>query len=112
MTTFEAFERLRAAFRALAREFALVLAPDLRRTLPPIEDSTRAPHCDPSILHAPGECEFCDLHPSRQVEREIQRINFTGQHDPERAPCPSEFFRSPTDRDAWGRNRPSRKGPE
>lgn len=37
------------------------------------------PHCDPRILHAPGECEFCDGHPDWQELREFWHIAFTGK---------------------------------
>lgn len=36
------------------------------------------PHCDARILHAPGECEYCDLHPEWQELRKMWGIAFTG----------------------------------
>lgn len=63
------------------------------------------PHCDSSILHAPGECEACDEYPDWQAFRTAQRISFTGQTDPDRAPCPSEHFRPAETRDQWPGNR-------
>ena len=36
------------------------------------------PHCDARILHAPGECEYCDLHPEWQELRKVWGIAFTG----------------------------------
>ena len=51
-----------------------------------------APHCDSSILHAPGACEYCDHYPDWQQMRVTQCINFSGEHDPEKAPCPSTEF--------------------
>ena len=36
------------------------------------------PHCDPRILHAPNECEFCDQHSEWQELRKIWGIAFTG----------------------------------
>lgn len=62
------------------------------------------PHCDSSILHAPGECVYCDQYPDWQEMREIARINFTGKDDPGKAPCPSLYFRSAEVRDRWGGN--------
>lgn len=59
-----------------------------------MREITQFPHCDSSILHAPGECEFCDEHPHWQALREGWRINFTGHHDPDKVPCPSEMFRT------------------
>jgi len=37
------------------------------------------PHCDPRILHAPGECEFCDDRPEWQQLRTGWGIAFTGR---------------------------------
>lgn len=71
-----------------------------------LEDPLSAPHCDPSVLHAHGACRYCDQFPQRQRGRVAQRINFTGQHDPTKAKCPSEHFRPPEVRDAWAGNRP------
>lgn len=62
------------------------------------------PHCDASVLHAPGACRYCDLYPARQHSRVLQRINFTGETDPDKAPCPSEYFREPSVRDRWPGN--------
>jgi hypothetical protein len=59
------------------------------------------PHCDQRILHAPGECEYCDRHPGWQGLRNAWGIAFTG-HEPvvsdHRAelPCPADFNRPPT----------------
>lgn len=64
-----------------------------------------APHCDPSILHAPGACRYCDEYPDWQAHRQVARIAFTGQvADASQAPCPSEFFRSGEVRDRWSGN--------
>lgn len=62
------------------------------------------PHCDSSVLHAPGECQFCDRHPDWQEYREAARINFSGHNDEGKAPCPSEHFRPPEVRDRWPGN--------
>lgn len=64
-----------------------------------------APHCDASVLHAPGVCVYCDHYPEWQEYRQTSRINFTGQSDPHYAPCPSEFFRTAEIRDRWPGNR-------
>lgn len=55
---------------------------------------TTTPHCDSRILHAPGECEFCDAHPEWQDLRRIWGIAFTGK-TPESTelPCPADFSR-------------------
>ena len=60
-----------------------------------------APHCDATILHAPGECQYCDDYPDWQEYRETARINFTNHHDAHKAPCPSIHFRTPEVRDQW-----------
>jgi hypothetical protein len=66
------------------------------------------PHCDSSILHAPGECEYCDGYPEWQVYRKLARIAFTGQPLKEGfAPCPSTWFRTPELRDRWYGNAPT-----
>lgn len=62
------------------------------------------PHCDYLILHAPGECIYCDKHPYEQSLREHWLINFTNEHDPEKLPCPSTLRRSDETRDRWGGN--------
>lgn len=71
-----------------------------------------APHCDPTILHAPGKCEFCDDYPDWQAYRQTAGIAFTGEADELGvkhgiAPCPSTWFREPETRDRWSGNRPS-----
>lgn len=52
------------------------------------------PHCDELVLHAPGECEYCDRHPDWQALRELWGVAFSG-HDPQgwESPCPSEMRR-------------------
>lgn len=65
----------------------------------------RMPHCDASVLHAPGECEFCDMHPEWQQYRIASRINFTGHEDEHNAPCPSSHFRAPSLVERWFGNR-------
>lgn len=59
------------------------------------------PHCDTSILHAPGVCKFCDKLPEAQAYRKAARINFTGKNYPDLAPCPSTHFRGESQRDRW-----------
>jgi hypothetical protein len=63
------------------------------------------PHCDAAILHAPGQCQYCDAFPEWQRLRQMWRINFTGQLEIECCPCPSTWSRSPADRDLWTGNR-------
>lgn len=72
------------------------------------------PHCDQRVLHAPGECEFCDRHPDWQALREGWGIAFTG-HQPavdaehpwlSQVPCPSEATRPVEVINQWPGNRP------
>jgi hypothetical protein len=74
----------------------------------PEENGFKMPmaHCDQTILHAPGACDYCDHYPEAQALREWWRINFTGETDPGKAPCPSEHFRSAELRDRWPGNTP------
>ncbi len=67
------------------------------------------PHCDDKILHAPGECIYCDKYPKQQAKRIKQSINFTGHNDPNKSICPAEQVR-PLDRiERWGGNIPMTK---
>jgi hypothetical protein len=68
------------------------------------------PHCDARVLHAKGECEYCDRHPDWQELREVWKINFTGQKDPSKALCPAEKARGLDSINKWGGNRPSLAG--
>lgn len=66
------------------------------------------PHCDPRILHAPGECNICDKYPSLQKARRKMMINFTGQNEPNFGPCPADATR-PGTHSLWPGNRPWRE---
>lgn len=65
------------------------------------------PHCDPRILHAPGECRFCDMHPEWQELREVWNIAYTG-HKPGdgtlQTPCPADHARG-SYHSKWAGNR-------
>jgi hypothetical protein len=65
------------------------------------------PHCDDLVLHAPGECIYCDLHSLEQHERIRDGINFTGQNDPAKSACPSTLRRPLSTINRWAGNRPS-----
>lgn len=52
------------------------------------------PHCDQRILHAPGECKYCDWAPEWQALRQAWGVAFTGSEqslrllaNPEVQPC-------------------------
>lgn len=65
--------------------------PDFRGVLTKIK---QFPHCDQRILHAPGECAYCDGHPDWQALRVAWGIAFTGwtPEDTE-LPCPADHAR-------------------
>jgi hypothetical protein len=67
------------------------------------------PHCDPRILHAPGECEFCDEHTEWQALREVWKIAFTN-YEPEEGelPCPANHARGDKC-NSWTGNKPRPK---
>lgn len=72
-----------------------------------MSDRAFAPHCDASVLHAPGECVYCDHYPDWQGYRMTARIAFTGQAPSDSvSPCPSMWFRDPGVRDRWYGNAP------
>ena len=64
----------------------------------PIQEGFRIigqfPHCEQRILHAPGECRFCDEHRDWQELRAAWGIAFTG-YEPEgtELPCPADYAR-------------------
>ena len=64
------------------------------------------PHCDSSVLHAPSICQYCDAHEDWQELREVWGINFTGENDPNKIPCPSTRRRSLNAVHTWPGNRP------
>lgn len=55
------------------------------------------PHCDARILHAPGDCEFCDRHPEWQALRFAWTIAFTGYAPEDKElPDPATYARGET----------------
>ncbi len=59
------------------------------------------PHCDSLVLHAPGECVYCDMYPDAQAKRLVDGVNFTGHgEDPASAVRPLEII------NRWGGNVP------
>lgn len=69
------------------------------------------PHCDSRILHAPGECKYCDKFPEAQKARVDGRVNFTGKRTPGFEICPSEQARPIEVSHRWGGNRPVKPDP-
>jgi hypothetical protein len=35
------------------------------------------PHCNSEVLHAPGDCYYCDLYPDRQAQRAASGAGFS-----------------------------------
>ena len=74
------------------------------------EDGTTItfPHCDQRVLHAPGECQHCDMHPQWQELRQAWGICFTG-YEPEakELPCPADFARPGGLCQVWSGNKPT-----
>jgi hypothetical protein len=65
------------------------------------------PHCDSRVLHAPGECEFCDHHADWQELRVAWGIAFTGwEPEGNELPCPSQQARSLETINKWNGNVP------
>lgn len=64
------------------------------------------PHCDQHLLHAPGECEYCDKYPFAQERRFVAGINFTGHDWPGSISCPAERLRPLSDINRWPGNTP------
>ena len=65
------------------------------------------PHCDPRVLHKPGECNICDTFPELQTARKKMMINFTGYKEEGFGPCPADATR-PNSHHLWPGNRPRR----
>lgn len=63
--------------------------------------TAKYPHCDALVLHAPGECKYCDRYPDAQQWRIINKINFTGHNDPDKAQCPAEQRRKLATINRW-----------
>lgn len=66
-------------------------------------DVQQFPHCDQRILHAPGECKYCDEHSDWQVLRARWGIAFTG-YEPEgkELPCPADYARGNSHKNWYG----------
>lgn len=85
-----------------------------KKQTPQLENLKRVisqfPHCDQRVLHAPGECEYCDRRPDWQALRLAWGIAFTGWvPDENEIQCPSEKVRSIETINRWPGNRPAGK---
>lgn len=79
-----------------------------------INEIGQFPHCDSRVLHAPLECEYCDMHPEWQALRQAWGIAFTG-YEPEQKelPDPATHARGLNTVHAWSGNAPRpRETPE
>lgn len=74
--------------------------------------TAQSPHCDANVLHAPGECVYCDMYPDRQKRRVESAVNFTGEHLSHKTSCPSEVVRPLAIINKWPGNRPYKDGLE
>lgn len=63
------------------------------------------PHCDSRVLHAPGECKYCDEYPDHQLQRRLAGVNYTGHYDPEKEICPAEQQRDIETINRWHGNK-------
>ncbi len=73
----------------------------------PVHAIPQFPHCDQNVLHKPGLCRYCDAHPDWQELREVWGINFTGESDTSKFPCPSIRFRTAEQAQRWHGNQPT-----
>jgi len=70
------------------------------------------PHCDGRVLHAPGECEYCDKNPIWQALRQLWGIAFTGyEPDVDELPDPATNARGFENVNAWGGNKATKERP-
>lgn len=84
-----------------------IVQPDLKSFVTPFHLIGQFPHCDQRILHAPGECEYCDNHQEWQELRVAWGIAFTGyEPDTEKKelPDPATHARGSKSLNAWGGN--------
>jgi len=75
-----------------------------------MQTQTKYPHCDPRVLHLPKDCEFCDMYPALQAERIRDGVNFTGENNPKKKPCPAETARGLKSINSWHGNVAQPKG--
>jgi hypothetical protein len=66
------------------------------------------PHCDPFVLHLPGNCEFCAGRTDLQTYRLVNKISHTDSEVVEEGfePCPALQRRDKENIENWPGNRP------
>jgi hypothetical protein len=69
----------------------------------------RFPHCDERVLHAPGQCIYCDDCQLAQLDRLENNVCFTGEDNPSKTPCPSDVERGLAGAHHWYGNTPKTK---
>lgn len=75
---------------------------------PNVQHIAQFPHCDPRVLHAPGECEVCGNFKEWQELRIAWGIAFTGwTPDEKELPCPADHARG-DNHQKWPGNVPSK----
>jgi len=68
------------------------------------------PHCDAYVVHESGICEVCDGYASDLQEwRKKNNVNFTGENDSDKKPCPATTRRKASTIHKWHGNVPSPK---
>jgi hypothetical protein len=68
-------------------------------------------HCDALVLHRKENCAFCAMPKFEvlHVYRQQNGINYTGESDPTKKPCPAEAFRYAHTINRWHGNRPHKE---
>lgn len=94
----------------LVLSYRWLYGPTVVEQVYPFNDRAPCPHCDRNVLHAPGKCEYCDMYPEEQAKRILAGVNFTGENDPNKKPCPAEERRSLDSINNWPGNRTSLAG--
>lgn len=75
-----------------------------------VDKKHQFPHCDAYVVHKPSKCEFCDDYASNIQEwREQNGVNFTGEDDPNKKPCPATTRRKASTIHKWYGNVPAPK---
>lgn len=71
-----------------------------------MDNIIKFPHCDSNVLHGPKICTYCDEYPELQQYRTDNKINFTGENDPNKKQCPAEARRKLEIINRWYGNTP------
>jgi hypothetical protein len=67
-------------------------------------------HCDAYVVHAPTQCTYCDEYLADiQKWRADNGVNFTGENDADKLPCPATVRRDVQKIHRWYGNAPQPK---